>query len=168
MKQSDRLLHIIFLAQIKTHPACIRQNMMRLRPSCRYDLITYLLRERNSHQLISMNMTDLSPADHILYAAKTMRLNLHIRPACERFCDRRLRAFDTHLDCLLLPSFLHNAPRVCCSRADRTLNSSTNASTCPGSTASTLLMPASIKWTWITRRSFASRSRRTRPSRSRL
>src|SRR5687767_8394892 len=118
MKQSDRLLHIIFISQIKTHPARLRQNMVRLRSPRGYDLIAHLLREGNIHQLISMNMPDLSPADHILRTAEAMRLNRYTCPACDSFCDGRLRAFYAHLDSFPLPSFLHNAPRVCCSLAD--------------------------------------------------
>src|SRR5512145_3288321 len=116
-----------FLPQIKTYPAGLRQNMVRLRAPSGDDLIAHFFRERDIHHVVAVDMPDLAPADHILHAAKAMRCRSHAIPFGHCFCDDRLRTFDTHSDSCPLPSFLHNSPSVVCSLADKTLNSSTNA-----------------------------------------
>ena len=64
MQQSDRLLHIRLLPQVKTDPACLGQNMMRLCASCGDDLIAHFLRKGDIHQLVAMEVPDLAFAEH--------------------------------------------------------------------------------------------------------
>src|SRR5258706_2046390 len=127
MKQSDRLLHISFLPQIKTYPTGLRQNMVRLCASCGNDFITHFFGERNIQHVITMNMPNLAFTDHILHATEAMWFNANACPGCDRFRDQCLCTTYTHFDSLPLPNFLHNSASVCCSLADKTLNSSTNA-----------------------------------------
>jgi hypothetical protein len=48
--------------------------MMRLRAPGGDDLIAYLFRERDIHQVVAMDMPDLALPDSIFHAAKAMRL----------------------------------------------------------------------------------------------
>src|SRR5690349_14967788 len=81
-EESDRLLHIRLLPQEEAHPARLRQNVVRLCASCRNDLIAHFFREREIHQVVAVDVPDLTFANAILHAAKAMRLHRHTWPGC--------------------------------------------------------------------------------------
>src|ERR1700690_4310343 len=94
------------------------------------DLVTYLFREWDIHQIVTVDVPDLALADDVLQAAKPVRRGRHALPGFDCPADRFLRASYAHGSIsILFPNFLHRPASAACSLADRTLNSSTIAAT---------------------------------------
>ncbi len=92
----DRLLRIALFTDVKTDPARLGQNVMRLRLPRRDDLIAYLRGEGNIHQRIAVNVTDLTRADLELRPAKTMRMRFDPIPIGYGFLDLFSSTADCH------------------------------------------------------------------------
>jgi hypothetical protein len=54
--------------------------MMRLRPTGLHNFISYFLWKGNIDHVVSMDMPNLTLADHIFHTAKAVRLNGHTFP----------------------------------------------------------------------------------------
>src|SRR5260370_33686988 len=79
-EQSNSALNIIKILDAKTDPTTGRQIMMRLRETCRDQLVPNTLRKWHIYKIVTVNVTDLSPPEAVLRAAEAVRVSGHAWP----------------------------------------------------------------------------------------
>jgi hypothetical protein len=80
MEQLDDPTYVLDAPNPAAHPSAVRQDVMPLGFSRRNQLVTYLHRERQVGQTISVQVPKLSSAHTELDAAEPMWLNRYTRP----------------------------------------------------------------------------------------
>jgi hypothetical protein len=81
------MLDVVGLVQVKAHPATSWQNVMRFGAFSSHQFVAELLGKRDVHQVLAVNMADLSSPQAILGAAVAMRIGSYTLPTQQLMFD---------------------------------------------------------------------------------
>jgi hypothetical protein len=99
LEQRNRALNIVGFLEVETNPTAVRQDVMRLGATSSDNVIPHLSRKGNIHEMVAVDVAQLTFAQTKFRPTKAMRMLRHTWPTQNGFMDFLSRAMDSHKTC---------------------------------------------------------------------